>query len=184
MGYAAVTIGRMVCKGKKSIEPAHLMDSCSNLKMNGNTASGNYVLNNEEVAFCDMTRLASDPSIETHVGNIHYIDNDIDNYMFVVSESSTGTLPTGYITFDTEILDSGNNFSPEDGSFSAPIDGIYGFLFSGNTYNLANPYSEILVRVNGANVHLFHDDEDSGDARLVTFYFTLDLQADDEVALY
>merc|ERR1711962_733870 len=60
--YAAIQIGRMTCKGMKHIEPDHLMDSCSNLKVNGVTTSADYVLNDNSVAFCNMSEAISDPS--------------------------------------------------------------------------------------------------------------------------
>ena len=62
--FAAIEISRMICKGQKKIEPNELMDSCSNLKTSGVTASGSYVLNDKSVAFCDMTKRVSDPEIQ------------------------------------------------------------------------------------------------------------------------
>lgn len=72
--FAAITIGRLKCKGQKHIEPDKVMDSCANLKTNGVTQSGHYILNDQSVAFCEMSRQINDPAIEQHVGRLHYND--------------------------------------------------------------------------------------------------------------
>ena len=76
--FASVTIGRMSCRGKKQIEPQNLMDSCSNHKLDGMTSSGNFILNDESVAFCDFSKQVFDSTLQQHVGNLHYTDNDIE----------------------------------------------------------------------------------------------------------
>ena len=69
---ASIEISRMKCKGAKKIEPDHLMDSCSNLKISGVTTSGNYYLNDGLVYFCEMTRQISDPAIQHQIDNFSY----------------------------------------------------------------------------------------------------------------
>ena len=71
--HASIEISRMKCKGTRKIEPEHLMDSCSNLKAAG-AMSGNYVLNDGTVSFCDMTRQIYDPTIQRHIGKLRYND--------------------------------------------------------------------------------------------------------------
>ena len=51
-----------------------LMDSCANLKTNGMVASGNYILNDQSVVFCEMSKQISDSSLQQHIGNLHYND--------------------------------------------------------------------------------------------------------------
>ena len=75
--YAAITVGRMLCEGRKRVASDSLMDSCSKMKLDGITTSGNYVLNNNSVSFCDMSKLMSDPLLQKHIGNLHYHDNDV-----------------------------------------------------------------------------------------------------------
>ena len=61
---AQITISRMKCRGEKRIEPNKLMDSCENMKVNGNAVSGNYVLNDQSIVFCEMSKHITDPDIE------------------------------------------------------------------------------------------------------------------------
>ena len=76
--FASVTIGRMICKGKKQIAPQDLMESCSNMKLDGMTSSGNFILNDESVVFCDFSKQVSDSALQQHLGDLHYTDNDIE----------------------------------------------------------------------------------------------------------
>ena len=74
---AQVTIGRMKCQGQKKIEPNHLMDSCASMKINGNTETGNYILNDQTVVFCEMSKYISDPDIERHIGSLRYQESNV-----------------------------------------------------------------------------------------------------------
>ena len=74
---AQITIGRMKCQGQKQIEPDKLMDSCANLWINGNTETGNYILNDQTVAFCEMSKQITDPDIQHHIGSLRYQDNNV-----------------------------------------------------------------------------------------------------------
>ena len=51
-----------------------LMDSCANLKTTGVTQSGHYVLNDQSVAFCEMSKRIADPDIQRHIGKLWYND--------------------------------------------------------------------------------------------------------------
>ena len=74
---AQITIGRMQCQSQKKIEPNHLMDSCANMKINGNTETGNYILNDQSVVFCEMSKYISDPDIERHIGSLRYQESNV-----------------------------------------------------------------------------------------------------------
>ena len=67
----------MKCQGQQKIEPNHLMDSCANLKINGNSESGNYILNDQSVVFCEMSKYLTDQDIENHIGSLRYQDNNV-----------------------------------------------------------------------------------------------------------
>ena len=71
---ATIQIGRFVCTGKKRIEPEHVADSCSNLKTHGISDSGNYILNDQKIVFCDMDKVVDDDDIQRHVGKLAYDD--------------------------------------------------------------------------------------------------------------
>jgi len=178
--YAAIQVGRMICNGMKHIEAAHLMDSCSNLKTNGVTKSANYVLNNDEVAFCDMSAPISDPSIQKHIGNLHYTDDDIPDYKFVAIRDDGNYLPTGRISFDKEMVDSQDVFNVNEGKFLAPIDGTYEFQFSGYAHGTD---TDVRIYLNGVYKRCFFDGDYDGSSRQISFYHSLKLQQNDEIYL-
>ena len=72
--FASVTIGRLKCRGQKKLKPNEVTASCSSLKQSGVTQSGNYLMKDEKVSFCDMTKTMDDNDIEMHVGDLTYKD--------------------------------------------------------------------------------------------------------------
>ena len=70
--FSAITIGRLICRGKIAVPVNETTDSCSNLKRSGIVQSGNYILNDESVAFCDMEKRIEDIDIQQHVGVLKY----------------------------------------------------------------------------------------------------------------
>ena len=65
---AIITVGRLKCRGKKDIKPEEIFNSCRSMKIDGESRSGNYVMNNGKVSFCDMNNGLEDDAIqqETH----------------------------------------------------------------------------------------------------------------------
>jgi len=138
---AQVQIGRLKCRGSKSIQPSEINDSCSNMKRSGVTTSGNYILNNHDVAFCDMSKTINDPNIQKTVGELPFKDT-----MFsakITSSMVNGFLDTGTITFEMTDYDYSGDFNKESGIFTAGKNGLYQFFFDGH----ANDSSEIRIDV-------------------------------------
>ena len=70
--YATILIGRLKCKGKKPLLPEDINDSCKNLKLNGESRSRNYALNDGSLAFCDMTKRITDSKIQKKIGDFQF----------------------------------------------------------------------------------------------------------------
>ena len=69
---AQIYIGRLKCKGKKKLLPEDINDSCKNLKLDGESRSRNYALNDGSLAFCDMTKRITDDAIERKIGDFQF----------------------------------------------------------------------------------------------------------------
>ena len=69
---AQIYIGRLKCKGKKKLLPEDINDSCKNLKLDGESRSRNYALNDGSLAFCDMTKRITDNAIERKIGDFQF----------------------------------------------------------------------------------------------------------------
>lgn len=91
--------------------------------------------------------------------------------------------PDGWITFDVMEVDTSGNFNKDTGSFIAPTDGTYLFLFNADVYTSTG--ARISVYVNGVSKLHFHaSDEDGGtDARQLVSFWSLILKQGDEVRL-
>ena len=72
--YAAITIGSLKCTGSRNIVPERIYDSCENLKRIGIEKSGNYLLNDGSVSFCNMEKNIWDTGIQTKLGSLLFKD--------------------------------------------------------------------------------------------------------------
>ena len=72
--YAAISIGNLKCSGSRSVSPNEIYDSCKNLKRHGIESSGNYILNDGSVTFCNMEKAVWDDAIQTKLGNLMFKD--------------------------------------------------------------------------------------------------------------
>ena len=70
--HASIFIGRLKCTGKKPLLPEEINDSCKNLKLNGESRSRNYALNDGSLAFCDMTKRITDGAIQKKMGDFQF----------------------------------------------------------------------------------------------------------------
>jgi len=171
---AQIEIGRLKCRGQKQMEPKEITESCSNLKRGGVSQSGNYVLSDGNVAFCDMTKSMSDGGIQSILGKLSYKDA----LFFAKKESPafSGYLPTGTITFEEEDFDYSNDFQRETGVFTAPKDGFYQFFFDGYYYSYSGHLS---VYINGEYDQYFSGSASSDH----TFWWGYNLEQGDEVTI-
>ena len=105
---------------------------------------------------------------------------------FLVTTGETGEegrdLPTGPIVFDIEQIDTKNSFNITDGVFTVPESGLYLFTFNGLIKS--NIVGEVYVYVNGKMLKDFFDKEDAQFGRQLTFFFSMELQQNDELYLY
>jgi len=164
--FAAVTIGRLRCGGKMDIQPEHIMDSCSNLKTYGVSQSGNYVLNNDSIAFCDMSKSINDEEIQRHIGDLAYND-----FLFLAESKTESTLSNKFIAFTKLQVDNSYSFEKETGIFTVPADGSYVFFF--NCYYGHAGLAGVDVYVNGKPEREFRSnngDEDFNDRELSVFW--------------
>jgi len=171
---ANIRIGRLQCRGKKSIEPNLLTESCQNMKTQGIMTSGHYILNDQSIVYCNMAKPLSDSKIQTHVGHLSYSD-----VMFIVTRTlDQGCIDTGIISFDEKVVDRSNNFNIQNGVFVSPKKGSYFFQFNSRIAN--GDSCEIQVYVNYEKVMYFYENDTN---QLANFYFTIELETNDELWL-
>ena len=104
-------------------------------------------------------------------------------YRFLVTTGGEWReLPTGPIVFDIEQIDTKNSFNINDGVFTVPESGLYLFTFNG--FVSAVTIESVYVYVNGKGIKYFYDNESSGENRQLTFFFSMELQQNDELYLY
>ena len=72
--YAAIFIGNLKCSGSKRIVPNRVYDSCKNMKQDGIENSGNYVLNDGSIIFCNMEKRLWDAGLQTNLGKLVFKD--------------------------------------------------------------------------------------------------------------
>jgi len=180
---ATINIGRFACMGKKSIDADDVADSCSSLKTYGITESGNYILNNRNVVFCNMEKLIDDSEIESHVGKLWYSD-DYKNIRFIAYKyDDYGYIGNEIITYEGEAIDTSGSFSYSSGTFTAPVSGRYYFSLSGNCVHDPCVIDLYLNDVRQGN-HRFYDDDSSSYHRQFSAEFTIHLDYGDDLYLY
>merc|ERR1712141_579906 len=79
-----------------------------------------------------------------------YNDNDIDQHF----------LAPNYITFQKTLLNIGESFESETGTFTAPTNGIYEFTFSGLD-DAGKFWTYIDIEKNGTKIFTMTDYDDS-----------------------
>merc|ERR1712043_51027 len=141
---------------------------------------GNYILNDESVAFCDMEKSSDDTEIQKHVGDLTYKAS-----MFIaMSNGAHGDISNGSIVFDSTEFDYSNDFDNSTGTFTAPREGVYSFIFHAYFSPTGEKYLDryIDVYVNGDMVNYFkHGGNDYGQ---YTQWWSLTLKMGDKVMLY
>jgi len=184
---ATINIGRFACMGKKTIDPDDVADSCSTLKTYGVTESGNYILNNQKVVYCDMDKLIDDDDIERYVGELMYKDDfDYNDVRFIASRNNDdGYIGSGKITYEKELIDTSNSFSYSSGIFSAPLSGTYLFSLSA-TCNDDACVIYTYLNDDRQTDYYFKDyiPGTTDESRQISFEFTMHMYQDDELYLY
>merc|ERR1712126_24490 len=149
------------------------------MKRSGVTTSGNYILNNHDVAFCDMSKTINDPNIQKTVGELPFKDT-----MFsakITSSMVNGSLDTGTITFEMTDYDYSGDFNKESGIFTAGKNGLYQFFFDGH----ANDRSEIRIDVyKNGNLDQILYEYTGGYAGQFSQWWYMNLVEGDEIKLY
>ena len=72
--YSAIHIGKLKCSGSRKISPRQIYDSCKDLKRHGIEYSGNYILNDGSVSFCNMEKSLWDNGLQTKLGTLLFKD--------------------------------------------------------------------------------------------------------------
>jgi len=86
---------------------------------------------------------------ETRLGLLCNECRSTQVYFYVQGPSNTITGHNLIIPFSKVLLNIGMAVNPSTGTFTAPVNGIYFFSFSG--YKCANYYTSISLRLNGFN---------------------------------
>ena len=127
--------------------------SCNTLKRNGNTVSGVYPIqdgNSAKLSYCDMEVDGYDADMEQPLGfwkltpepNGVYFSAYLDEGLNIGSDSEY--FP---ITFNHVLLNHGNGFDAESGTFTAPLSGYYSFHFDGGQWKHGTSDTSNLVKV-------------------------------------
>lgn len=102
---------------------------------------------------------------------------------FYVRMSSSFDLPNSVIFFDIALVNEGGVFDLSSGKFTAPVNGIYHFEFSGVKDSSAT-YLDVILQINGANWALAitsQNDQSSKDT--ISMNASFKLKANDVVNL-
>ena len=71
---AAITVGSLKCSGRKNISQRRIYDSCKNIKWFAAGGTGNYIIDNGTVVFCNMEKSTDDPKLQTNIGQLNFKD--------------------------------------------------------------------------------------------------------------
>ena len=143
------------------------LTSCQSLKKSGSMESMIYTLKSPEnkfprLSFCDMENSEGydDLSMETLIGFLNYSPIP-ESIVFSAISRVHVTQTTGeFITFEKFLVNVGNTFDLETGTFTPTVDGIYEFTFYGDANN-ANDL-EVNVMHNGVEVLSFFNWDSQG----------------------
>jgi len=115
------------------------------------------------------------------IGNV---DLKTKSVHFYVQKNSFFNTPQSIIPFESARLNEGDAFSLLSGIFTAPVNGIYHFQFSA-VKDLHEPYLDIILQVNGANIALAYTNQPFASAYVVvSLSASLRLAAGDKVNLF
>jgi len=124
------TLGPLQCSGSFQSSANGIPGSCADLWRAGESISGLYQVKTTDGAivtvFCDMTKLPEENGHQTLIGT-----SDIKStliYFTVVRQSSYSTY--GIIPYERILLNMGNAMNIATGTFTAPRNGIYYFVFT------------------------------------------------------
>ena len=63
------------CTWGKNISQRRIYDSCKNIKwFAAGGGTGNYIINNGTVVFCNMEKSTDDPKLQTNIGQLNFKD--------------------------------------------------------------------------------------------------------------
>jgi len=96
-----------------------------------------------------------DAMLNSHEGQIKLLPSQHQNFtglscietLFIVTATTQGQIPDGYIKFDEKIVDNSDSFNLEYGRLFVPSNGSYLFWFNGEAHN--GWLSTVHVLVNG-----------------------------------
>ena len=127
------------------------------------------------LSYCDMESIQGyDNEMEMLIGYINYSPIP-EIIMFTAYNDIVGHLraPT-YITFQKMLLNIGESFESETGTFTAPTNGIYEFTFSGLD-DTGKVWTYIDIEKNGTKIFTMADYDNSGYPHLEHNVWTLQI---------
>ena len=178
---AFISIGNLKCSGRKELQLKMVSSSCQNMKRHGMIHSGNYIMNDGSVVFCDMAKHILDPQIQNHVGKLLFKD-----VMFeaIIEGNHHSYLPAGVITFDRLVFQFKANFNITSGIFTADRNGVYYFQIDGFIYFIT-VRARLLVYFNNIPIRDIWNDgaEEYQNGRQLTSFWTFEMKEGDQVYL-
>ena len=166
---ANVTIGRLLCSGKKGLSPAEV--TCESLKRAGFVQPGLYNLQKAEekesrLSFCYMDSESGydNPNLETKLG-YSKIQSTAEGVLFNVYKimpGESGGTYQGILTYTNIVSNFGGGMDIESGIFTVPLDGFYNFHFTTLTEReRLDRRFELMIMVDGHRSQNVYDKADN-----------------------
>merc|ERR1712136_104652 len=127
--FASIEVGKLVCMGQKEVESDEIFDSCRNMKISGESRSGNYVLNSGQFKFCNFEKDLDDPDIEISLP-FGFSDDHFKTMFLTVANTGGALSDNTIITYDEVKFDTYGSLNKDTGIFKAPSQGTYVFFFN------------------------------------------------------
>ena len=163
---ANVTIGRLVCNGKKASSNEEV--TCGSLKRAGFVQPGLYNLikadeTSPRLSYCHMDSESGydNPDLETKLGysKIQSLDEGVlFNVYKIFPSGQKGETYQGVLTYTNIVSNFGGGMDIDSGKFTAPVDGFYNFHFTALTaYQRLNHAFDLRIMLDGVYTQTIYD---------------------------
>jgi hypothetical protein len=117
-------------------------------------------LGQNDAGFKDGTNIDDDAIIARHISGFDKSNLTVDSnpYKFLARGSGTqsvGSNASATVIFNTEEVDTNNNYNPATGIYTAPIDGLYQINANARNDTSTSAFSQLLLFKNGSQFTKF-----------------------------